>query len=160
MADGSFFQPGAPPNPSSQVNGPFNLGCDFYTTVAGNTLKGVYFNKLSTDTGTHTATIYRTDTQAQVGQQAFSGETASGWQSLTLSTPIALTANLVYRVCVSHNTANYQAYTSFVGKTIGSGGAYVMTQIGYAIAGTGTGYPTKIGRASCRERVWMSGVRA
>lgn len=138
MATGSFYYPTPPSGVSNQVNGPWNLACEVAVTGAGGNLLGVRFWKIAADTGVHTATVYRTSDQAVLGQQAFVGESASGWQSLTLTTPIALPAG-TYRVAVNHTTVNYGGITPGIAAASGS---YALSSTGWALSGAGTGYPT------------------
>jgi hypothetical protein len=72
----------------SSVNG-FVTGFRFYKGVGG---KGIHIGNLWSITGTKLASA------------TFTGETASGWQTVTLSTPVAITANTIY--VVSYFSAN------------------------------------------------------
>jgi hypothetical protein len=56
---------------------------------------GLRFYKAAANTGTHVGTLWTSDGQV-LGQATFSGETASGWQSLTFSTPVPIAADTTY----------------------------------------------------------------
>ena len=81
------------------------LGVKFRADVAG-TITGVRFYKGSTNTGTHTGTLW-SSTGTKLATATFSGETASGWQQVTFSKGIAVTANTTYVVSYHTNVGNY-----------------------------------------------------
>jgi hypothetical protein len=70
------------------------LGVKFTADVSGS-VTGIRFYKASTNTGTHVGTLWSAG-GTQLGSGSFSGETASGWQTLTLATPVAVTAGTTY----------------------------------------------------------------
>jgi hypothetical protein len=70
------------------------LGVKFTADVAGS-ITGIRFYKAATNTGTHVGALWSaTGTQLRSG--TFTNETASGWQTLTLSSPVVLTAGTTY----------------------------------------------------------------
>jgi hypothetical protein len=92
------------------------LGVKFRSDVPGS-VTGVRFYKGTTTTGTHTGTLW-TSTGTKLATATFTGETASGWQKVTFSTPVATTANTVYIVSYHTNVGNY-AYTHNTFATAG-----------------------------------------
>jgi PKD repeat protein len=82
----------------------YELGAKFQSTVAGN-ITGIRFWKASNERDTHTGRLWSA-TGTQLATGTFSNETASGWQTLTLNTPVAITANTTYVVTVNTG-ANY-----------------------------------------------------
>ena len=72
------------------------------TVTQASTLSAVRFYKDSKETGAHTGTIW-TSTGLKLATVNFSGETASGWQQATLSSPLALQVGSVYVVSVNFN---------------------------------------------------------
>ena len=70
------------------------LGVRFTADVAG-VVNGVRFYKGAGNTGTHTGTLWTSSGQ-QLATATFSGETASGWQQVTFSSPVAVAANTTY----------------------------------------------------------------
>jgi len=70
------------------------LGVKFRSDVNGY-ITGLRFYKGSTNTGTHVGHLW-TATGQLLASATFSSETASGWQQVTLATPVAITANTVY----------------------------------------------------------------
>jgi hypothetical protein len=72
------------------------IGVEFETALAGQITK-IRFYKSVSNTGTHTAVV-RQNSSIVLASQDFAGETASGWQELTLSTPVAIEPGEVYTV--------------------------------------------------------------
>ncbi|WP_246036267.1 DUF4082 domain-containing protein [Sinomonas susongensis] len=72
------------------------LGSQFYSDVNGN-VTGVRFYKASTNTGTHVGNLWTTS-GTLLASGTFTGETASGWQTLTFSKPVAITSGTRYIV--------------------------------------------------------------
>ena len=66
----------------------------FRASVSG-FITGIRFYKGSTNTGTHVGHLW-TATGTLLATATFTGETASGWQSVTLPAPVAVTANTTY----------------------------------------------------------------
>ena len=73
------------------------LGMKFRTSIDGY-VTAIRFYKGSSNTGTHTGHLWDATSQALLASVTFTGETASGWQEATLSTPVAVTANTTYIV--------------------------------------------------------------
>jgi N,N-dimethylformamidase beta subunit-like, C-terminal/Domain of unknown function (DUF4082)/Mo-co oxidoreductase dimerisation domain len=80
------------------------LGVRFRSDVNG-LIHGVRFYKGATNTGTHTGNLWTT-TGTLLATAVFTGETASGWQEVTFTAPVAITANTVY-VASYHTNGNY-----------------------------------------------------
>ncbi|MEU2052206.1 DUF4082 domain-containing protein [Streptomyces bungoensis] len=88
--------------PASAVPGTVNggdgssveLGVKFRTTVAGS-ITGVRFYKSPVNTGTHTGSLWSAS-GTRLATGTFTNETASGWQQLNFSTPVAVKANTTY----------------------------------------------------------------
>jgi hypothetical protein len=87
------------------------LGTAFSPSVAG-TVTAIRFYKSTTNTGTHTGTIW-SSTGTKLTTVTFTGETASGWQTATLSTPLALTAGQSYVVSYFAPKGHYSATSGF-----------------------------------------------
>ncbi|NUR29780.1 MAG: DUF4082 domain-containing protein, partial [Catenulispora sp.] len=81
------------------------LGVKFSSTLSGN-VTGVRFYKSAANTGTHTGTLWTTTGQ-QLATGTFTGETASGWQTLTFVSPVAITANTQYVVSYHAPSGHY-----------------------------------------------------
>lgn len=83
-----------PATPAYFDAGGTTLGMRFKSDVAGN-VSGVRFYKGATNTGTHVGFLWD-DTGVQLATGTFSGESGSGWQTLTFGSPVAIAANTVY----------------------------------------------------------------
>jgi hypothetical protein len=70
------------------------LGVKFRATVSGY-VTGIRYYKPSAASGTHVGTMW-TGTGTKLGTATFTGETASGWQQATFTSPIPVTANTTY----------------------------------------------------------------
>ena len=70
------------------------VGMKFRSSVAG-TITGIRFYKGSLNTGTHIGSLWNLS-GTRLGTATFQNETASGWQQVNFSTPVAITANTTY----------------------------------------------------------------
>lgn len=83
------------------------LGVKFSSSVAGN-VTGLRFYKSAANTGTHTGTLWSATGQ-QLATGTFTGESASGWQTLTFGTPVSIAANTQYVVSYHASSGHYAA---------------------------------------------------
>jgi hypothetical protein len=81
------------------------LGTRFTSSAAG-WVTGVTFYKGTGNTGTHTGSLW-TDDGTLLASGTFTGETATGWQTLTFATPVAITADTAYVVSYHAPNGNY-----------------------------------------------------
>jgi hypothetical protein len=70
------------------------VGMKFKADTAG-TVTGVRFYKSTKNTGTHSGSLWTAGGQL-LAHATFTGETASGWQQVTFSPPVAIVANTTY----------------------------------------------------------------
>ena len=70
------------------------LGVKFRSTLNGN-ITGVRFYKGPTNTGVHVGKLW-SGSGTLLASVTLAGETASGWQQMNFSTPVAITANTTY----------------------------------------------------------------
>ena len=70
------------------------LGVKFRSDVAGY-ITGIRFYKGAGNTGTHVGNLWTAAGQL-LASATFTGETATGWQQVTFSNPVAIAANTVY----------------------------------------------------------------
>ncbi len=94
---------------------PVELGVKFTPDYNGS-ITGVRFYKAAANTGTHVGSLWTTD-GTRLAQATFAGESASGWQSVTFSSPVAVTAG-----------------TTYVASYFAPNGHYSMTQFGFQAA--------------------------
>ena len=103
---------GAAPVGQVAVNngGPVELGLKFRADRAGG-VRAIRFYKAPGDPGVHVATLW-TAQATKLAEAALGSETASGWQELTFTDPVAIAANTTYVV----------SYYSSAGRYVGSTG--------------------------------------
>lgn len=86
------------------------LGVRFTPAVNGS-VTGIRFYKGASNTGVHTGTLWNTSTGTTLATGTFTGETASGWQTLTFAKPVAVTAGATY-VASYHAPVGKYLYTT------------------------------------------------
>src|SRR5208337_265625 len=87
------------------------LGVKFRSDTAGY-ITGIRFYKASANTGTHVGNLW-SSTGTRLATATFTGETASGWQQVNFSTPVAITANTVYVASYYTNVGHYSDDQNF-----------------------------------------------
>jgi hypothetical protein len=91
--------------------GSVNAGIAFFVT-ASCTLVAIRFYKNPGDTDTsHTVDLWDTASHAKLAEGVSSGEPASGWITVSVATPFALTPNKAY-YATAYYAAGYYNYTS------------------------------------------------
>jgi hypothetical protein len=104
----SVFQNDTPDILATSDTAAVQLGMKF-TPSANGTVTGIRFYKGSQNTGTHTASLW-TATGTRLASTPFVGETASGWQQVNFSSPVAVTAGTTY-VAAYHSSGGRYAFT-------------------------------------------------
>lgn len=104
----SLFGANTTPTDSTDPNS-VELGVRFTPGVNG-TVTGIRFYKGTLNTGTHTGTLWSSD-GAPLATGTFTDESASGWQTLTFATPVAVTAGTTY-VASYHAPIGRYSYTT------------------------------------------------
>ncbi|MFF2296566.1 N,N-dimethylformamidase beta subunit family domain-containing protein, partial [Arthrobacter sp. NPDC058127] len=87
------------------------VGAKFYSEVNG-TIKGVRFYKATKNTGTHIGNIWSASGQL-LASATFTGESATGWQTVNFSTPLAVSANTMYVVSYFAPAGHYSEDTAY-----------------------------------------------
>ena len=118
------------------------LGMAFSTSQAGS-VTAIRFYKGTGNTGTHTGSLWSTS-GARLASVTFSGETASGWQTATLSTPYALTAGTTYIVSYLAPNGGYSSTPSFFTAARTSGPLAADTSNGRYFYGAAGGMPVSV----------------
>lgn len=90
----TIFDLATPGIVDGEDGGSVELGVKFRSDVAGS-INGIRFYKAAANTGTHIGSLW-TSSGTLLGQATFSGETASGWQQVTFSTPVQIQPNTTY----------------------------------------------------------------
>ncbi len=81
------------------------VGVKFRSDVSGS-ITGIRFYKANSNTGTHVGSLW-SNSGTQLATATFTGETASGWQQVNFSTPVAITANTTYIASYHTNVGHY-----------------------------------------------------
>src|SRR5690606_34375151 len=93
----TLFSPSDTPSILSDAdNAQVNLGMRFTSSMAG-TISGIRYYKSADDTGTHTGSLW-TSTGTLLATATFTNDTASGWQTVTLSSLVSITTGTTYVV--------------------------------------------------------------
>ncbi len=108
------------PAGATQTDGTaLELGVKFRTNTAG-TITGIRFYKTSGNTGTHTGELY-SSTGTRLAQAVFTGETATGWQQVLFSTPVAITAGTTYVAAYFSSGGKYTSTTNYFTTAVTNG---------------------------------------
>jgi len=131
---------------SSTDNSSVDVGVRFTADVSGQVL-GLRFYKGAGNTGTHTGTLWSSAGQ-QLATGTFTGESTSGWQTLTFGIPVSIAANTTY--IVSYHAPNGAfAYDlgAFSTSGVDQSPLHIPAHAGVYLYGTG-GFPTQTSDAN------------
>jgi hypothetical protein len=121
----------------------------FQTAVSG-TITSISFYKSFLNQGTHTAHLWTGD-GTLLASATFTNETASGWQTVTFSQPVAVTAGTTY--VASYHTGNrYSATTGYFDAPRTSGQLIAPTGAGVYAYGDTTTFPNN---TFTNENYWV-----
>jgi hypothetical protein len=129
---------------SDPDSNPVELGMKFQVSEAGS-ISGIKFYKGTGNTGTHEAHLW-TDTGILLGTAIFTNETASGWQTAMLSSPVPITPGTTYVVSY-HSNGHYAASNDYFTTDVVNGPLKAMADTAsnpngvYAYGGSGL-FPT------------------
>jgi hypothetical protein len=120
-----------PGTPNVNDRSAVEVGLRFESNVAG-VVDGVRFYKGSQNTGTHTGSLW-TNTGTLLATGTFTNETASGWQTLNFTSPVAISANTIYVVSYHTTVGFYSADNQYFASTGFTNGP--LTALSNAAAG-------------------------
>ena len=103
----SIFESSSPATPDAGDASSVILGLKF-TADRDGSVAGVRFYKSAANTGTHVGALWAAD-GTPLRSATFSNETASGWQTVLFSTPVAVTAGTTYVVSYLAPNGHYAA---------------------------------------------------
>jgi hypothetical protein len=89
---------------------PVELGMKFTSSVGGEIL-GLRYYKGASDTGSHVGSLW-TSSGTLLASATFSNESSSGWQTVTFSSPVSITAGSTY-VAAYHSNGDYTDTPSY-----------------------------------------------
>ena len=137
----SLFTDQTPANPSINDSAAVELGTAFTPSVSG-TITGISFYKGAGNGGTHVGNLW-SSTGTKLGTVTFTGETASGWQTATLATPVAVTAGTTYVVSYLAPQGHYSGTSGYFNTTYTAGPLSARAgNNGLFTYGAGGGFPT------------------
>jgi len=90
----TLFGSSTPSTSDAGSDSPLELGVRFKSDVAGS-ITGVRFYKSAANTGTHSGHLW-SNTGTLLASATFANETASGWQTVNFTSPVAITAGTYY----------------------------------------------------------------
>src|SRR5262249_56273067 len=120
----------APKTADASDGSSVELGVRFTPALSG-TIRGLRFYKGPLNTGTHVADLW-SSTGTLLATATFTNETASGWQQVNFSSPVAVAAGTTYVASYHTNVGQYAvnknyfatAYTSGPLQVPANGGGY------------------------------------
>ncbi len=95
------------------------MGVKFTANTSGY-ITGVEFYKSVANTGVHTGSLWNASGQL-LATGTFTNETASGWQTLVFSTPVAITAGATYTAGYHTNSGHYAVNRSYFNAPFSNG---------------------------------------
>ena len=123
-----------------------NLGIQFQAASNG-TITGIRFYKEVDNTGTHTGSLW-SSTGALLATGTFSNETASGWQELDFSTPVAVTAGTTYVASYFTSTGHYADTSGGLAAAVTNGPLTALAGGGVYAYGSANAFPSSTFNAS------------
>jgi hypothetical protein len=111
-----FPSTSAPANASSADSAAYELGVRFTSDQSG-VVRGMRFYKGTGNTGTHTGSLWTTTGQ-RLTTGTFTGETATGWQSLLFDAPVPVTAGVSYVASYHTDTGHYAFDSGLFGTAL------------------------------------------
>ena len=138
----SLFGDQAPATAAINDSSAVEVGTAFTPSTAG-TITGIRFYKGTGNTGTHVGNLW-SSTGDKLGTVTFSGESATGWQTASFTTPIAVTAGTTYVVSYLAPQGRYSGTPGFFASayTAGPLSARAGTN-GLFLYGASGGFPTQ-----------------
>jgi hypothetical protein len=121
------------------------LGTKFTSDVNGQ-ITGLRFYKAAANTGTHTAHLWTASGQL-LATATFTGETASGWQTVMFATPVTITAGTTYVASYYTTAGRYSVNRQFFSSQFNSGSLHVPVNGGVYKYGA-SGMPTQTYQSS------------
>jgi Domain of unknown function (DUF4082)/Cadherin-like domain/Bacterial Ig domain len=139
-AQSLFGTNATPSTPDSGDTSSIEVGVEFTASVNG-VITGIRFYKGASNTGPHVADLW-SSTGTLLATATFTNETASGWQEVNFSTPVAVTAGTTY-VASYHTNGDYSASTNYFTSPITNGELTALgTGNGVYAYGSGSVFPT------------------
>src|SRR5438477_38229 len=104
-----------PTTPDVGSDSPVELGVRFYSDTPGY-VTGIRFYKSAANTGAHIGNLWSSN-GTLLASASFTSETASGWQQVNFSGPVAITANTPYLASYHATIGHYAGDASYFATT-------------------------------------------
>src|SRR5438477_5480409 len=104
-----------PTTPDVGSDSPVELGVRFYSDTSGY-VTGIRFYKSAANTGAHIGNLW-SSSGTLLASATFTSETASGWQQVNFSGPVAITANTAYIASYHTTIGHYAGDASYFATT-------------------------------------------
>lgn len=131
---------------SAGSDSPVELGVKFFSDVVGEII-GIQFYKESKNTGTHVGNLWNAS-GTLLATGTFTKETASGWQQMNFSSPVAITTGAIYTASY-HTTIGYYGDTRpYFTKEYNNGYLHVPINGGVYYYSSKSIFPTKVYNSS------------
>jgi Domain of unknown function (DUF4082)/Fibronectin type III domain len=128
-----------PPQPDGGDPAAVEVGVKF-TSDAYGTVTGIRFYKSAANTGTHSGSLWSASGQ-RLAQATFTGETASGWQTVTFANPVEIQPDTVYIASYWAPNGHYSATGNYFWRDPSpgpNGGAHSDSPPLHAVRNSGT----------------------
>ncbi|WP_426225326.1 DUF4082 domain-containing protein [Pseudarthrobacter sp. DSP2-3-2b1] len=142
----SLFASVVPQVATSTETRAIELGTAFRSNRAG-VVTAIRFYKGPFNTGVHTGSLWD-PAGARLVRVTFSNETASGWQTASLASPIRLTVGATYVVSYNAPAGRYSYTRNFFTQVWTSGALSAPTRNGLFRFGSGTAVPNRTDNAT------------
>ena len=152
-AAASIWNSSATPTSTDSSTQAVNVGVQFVPSTSGY-ITGIEFYKATTNTGTHTGSLW-SSSGTLLATGTFTNETASGWQTLTFTTPIAVTAGTTYLCRISADRAFLGQYR-LLQLVLHQRNLTVPASGSVFTYGTTSAFPTSTTRQQLPGRRWFS----
>jgi hypothetical protein len=117
------------------------LGVRFTANTNG-FITGLRFYKSAANTGTHVGSLWSSSGQL-LATATFSNETASGWQQVNFSTPVAITAGTTYVASYFAPNGHYSVNRSYFSSGYSNGPLSVPASGGVYAYGNSSAFPSQ-----------------
>ena len=128
--------PSRPTQPDSGDGNAIELGVKFKSDTFG-TIDGIRFYKSAANTGTHVGSLWTASGQ-KLASATFGSETASGWQDVTFSAPVAIQPNTVYVASYFAPNGHYAASSQYMYKPMPFGAGMLDSPPLHVLPANGT----------------------
>ncbi|MBI2826642.1 MAG: DUF4082 domain-containing protein, partial [Planctomycetia bacterium] len=118
-----------------------------FTADADGFITGLRFYKSAANSGTHVGHLWTSAGQL-LATATFTGETASGWQQVSFSNPVAITAGTTYVASYYAPKGHFSVNRNYFGSPFTNGLLHAPTNAGVFKYGAASAFPTQTYQSS------------